>query len=141
MGTLGDFCGQIISPVSYACLNYPSTYPVFESDWSPYGNQTDLCVGVRTPVRAGEPVTLRPCGVSAATLWVGDLHHSVVSNGRLYTPWVNAADPNVSHPLVLSVDDGTYLPENRLRVQRLNLLTGGVVPDSQEFTITFGPVP
>ncbi len=53
----------------------------------------------------------------------------------LYKPWVNAPDPNFSHPLVLSVDAGTFLPENQLKVERLNLLTGhvqglaGVQPD------------
>ncbi|HVB45953.1 MAG TPA: hypothetical protein VNF47_25035 [Streptosporangiaceae bacterium] len=140
VGILGDYCGVLISPVSYACLNYPSSYPVFESDWSPFGNDSGLCVGIGVPGINNEPVTLRRCGADPTTLWVGDLKNSTVHHGHLYTPWVNASDPNFSHPLVLTVDTGSTRPWNQLKVERLNLLTGHVAPDSQEFTLRFGPV-
>ena len=140
VGSLSDFCGSLIRSTSYVCVNYPGSYPVFESDWSPFGNDSGLCAGIAQRNVAGENVTLQRCGASAATMWVGDLADSVVNNGRLYTPWVNASDPNFSHPLVLTVDASTKLPVNQLKVTRLNLLTGHVVKDSQEFTLAFGPV-
>jgi hypothetical protein len=139
VGTLANYCGSLISATSYVCVNYPGNYPVFESNWSPFGNDSGLCAGILRRDVAGQNVTLQPCGASARTMWVGDLANSVINDGRFYTPWVNASDPNYSHPLVLTVDAGTYLPENQLKVQRLNLLTGGTVRDSQEFTLEAGP--
>jgi len=141
VGTLANFCGGLIAATSYVCVNYPASYPVFESDWSPFGNESGLCVGIRTADVNGERVTLRHCGVSARTLWVGDLANSTVSDGNLYAPWVNASDPNFSHPLVLTVNTGTASPSDQLTVQRLNLLGGTVVPDGQQFTLRLGPVP
>jgi hypothetical protein len=139
VGTLGTYCGNLISATSYVCVNYPPSFPVFESDWSPFGNETALCAGIARRNVAGQNVTLQNCGVSARTMWVGDLSDAIAHNGRFYTPWVNASDPNFSHPLVLTVDAGTFLPENQLKVERLNLLTGHTVQDSQEFTLTSGP--
>ena len=99
------------------------------------------------PVRRHRPAQRRRPERDAAALrlhrrprmWVGDLRDSVTDDGSLYTPWVNASDPNFSHPLVLTVDTGTFLPENQLKVQRLNLLSNHTVADSQEFTIDAGP--
>ncbi len=139
VGTLSNYCGNLISATSYVCVNYPGNYPVFESNWSPFGNDSGLCAGILRRDVAAQNVTLQPCGASARTMWVGDLANAVANDGRFYTPWVNASDPNYSHPLVLTVDAGTYLPENQLKVQRLNLLTGSTVPDSQEFTLEPGP--
>ena len=139
VGTLVNFCGTLISATSYVCVNYPGSYPVFESNWSPFGNDSGLCAGIALRNVAGQNVTLEPCGASARTIWVGDLLDSVIHNGRLYTPWVNASDPNFSHPLVLTVATGTYLPANQLKVQRLNLLAVHTVADSQEFTLEPGP--
>jgi hypothetical protein len=140
VGTLGSYCGGLISGESYVCVNYPASYPVFESNWSPYGNDSGLCAGLGRHRFNGANVTLQVCGSSAATIWVGDLADATTHNGHLYTPWVNAADPNFSHPLVLTVDAGTVHPQDELKVERLNLLTGNVVPDAQEFTLRYGPV-
>ncbi len=139
VGTLVDYCGTLISPVSYACVNYPADYPVYEANWSPFGNQSGLCAGVAIADLTGENVTLQPCGLTAKTLWVGDLANSVTHDGNLYTPWVNGSDPDFSHPLVLTVDQSSFLPANRLTVQRLNLLNSDTVADSQQFTLQAGP--
>jgi hypothetical protein len=140
VGTLGDFCGTLLSLTSYVCIHYPNRYPVFESNWSPFGNQSGLCVGAFTPVFSGENATLQNCGSSPSTIWVGDLANATTHRGRLYTPWVNGASTNFSHPLTLQVDPGTKQPINQLKLANLNTLTGGVSPDSQEFTLRFGPV-
>ncbi len=144
VGTLADFCpnygGTGLAQTSYVCINYPSGYPVYESNWSPFGNESGLCVAAYAPVYSGENVTLQWCGSSAASLWVGDLANGTTSHGRPYVPWVNGASTSFSHPLVLTVDPGTKKPINQLRLQSLNKLTGGVAPDTQQFTFNFGPV-
>ena len=145
VGTLGDFCANmggngLLASTAYVCINYPSNYPVFESNWSPFGNESGLCAGAFLPVFSGENVTLQNCGSNPSTIWVGDLANSTVYRGRLYTPWVNGASANFSHPLTLQVDPGTKRPINQLKLASLNKLTGGVAPDSQQFTLTFGPV-
>jgi hypothetical protein len=144
VGTLLNFCpnfgGTGLSATSYVCINYPSSYPVFESNWSPFGNESGLCAGAQLPVASGESVTLQNCGTTASTIWVGDLANSTVRGGRVYTPWVNGASTSFSHGLTLTVDPGTTKPINQLKIQSLNKLTGGVAPDTQEFTLTFGPV-
>jgi hypothetical protein len=139
VGDLADFCGSLISATSYACLNYPKTFPVYESNWSPFGNQSGLCAGVRTAGRASEPVTLQDCGATARTLWVTDLHAKITSHHMAYFPWVNASDPDFSHPLVLTADQSSARPADQLKVDRLNTLTGGVIPDTQQFTMQKGP--
>jgi hypothetical protein len=143
VGTLTDFCPQHggvgLAQTSYACLNYPAGYPVFESDWSPFGNESGLCVGARLPVTSGENVTLQNCGTNSTTIWVGDLANSVIRHGRLYFPWVNGASTNFSHQLTLTVDPGTTRPINQLKLKSLNKV-GGQIPDTQQFTFTFGPV-
>jgi hypothetical protein len=139
VGDLADFCGSLISATSYACLNYPKTFPVYESNWAPFGNESGLCAGVKTAGRNNEPVTFQNCGATAGTLWVADMHAKVTSHNMVYTPWVNASDPDFSHPLVLTVDQSSLHPGNQLRVDRLNTLTGGVIPDTEEFTMQHGP--
>jgi hypothetical protein len=139
VGTLGDFCGTLLSTTSYVCVNYPSDYPVYEANWSPFGNESGLCSGAFTPAFEGENVTLQSCGTSASTLWVGDLADSTYHHGREYTPWVNGASTNFSHPLTLQVDPGTVKPINQLKLAELNTLSGDVAPDSQEFTLHYGP--
>jgi hypothetical protein len=145
VGTLRDFCirwggNGLIPSTAYVCINYPSTYPVYESNWSPFGNQSGLCVGAFTPVYAGENVTLQNCGASASTLWIGDLANGTFDHGHFYTPWVNGASTAFSHPATLQVDPGTTKPINQLKLAPLNTLTHHVAPDSQEFTLRFGPV-
>jgi hypothetical protein len=144
VGTLGNYCpnlgGTGLSPTSYVCITYPANFPVFESNWSPFGNQSGLCAGAQMPVASGENVTLQSCGITSTTIWVGDLAKAIIRFGRVYLPWVNAASTTFSHALVLTVDPGTTKPVNQLRLQTLNTLTGNVVPDTQQFTFFFGPV-
>jgi hypothetical protein len=144
VGTLSDYCpnlgGSGLSQTSYVCINYPAGYPVFEANWSPFGNESGLCTGVKMPLFSGREVTLQPCGTTAATIWVGDLANSIIRHGRVYLPWVNGASTTFSHALVLTVDPSTRNPINQLRVQSLNKLTGGVVSDTQQFSFFIGPV-
>jgi hypothetical protein len=144
VGTLLNFCpnfgGAGLSQTSYVCINYPSSYPVFEANWSPFGNESGLCTGSKLALFSGRETTLQPCGVNATTIWVGDLANGTTRFGRVYVPWVNGASTTFSHALVLTVDPSTHNPINQLRVQTLNKLTGGAVSDTQEFSLFFGPV-
>jgi hypothetical protein len=144
VGTLLNFCpnfgGVGLAQTSYVCINYPSNYPVFEANWSPFGNESGLCTGSKLPLFSGREVTLQPCGANPTTIWVGDLANTVIRGGRVYFPWVNGASTSFSHALVLTVDPSTHNPINQLRVQALNKLKNGTVPDTQQFSFTIGPV-
>jgi hypothetical protein len=138
VGTVAQLCSEDqLSP--YICNFYGTTssynglWPVYESNWAPYGNQTDLCAGVARPAAAGENVTLQPCGVSGATFWVADLADAHIG----YTPFLNGGDSNFTHPLVLTVVSGPKIGR-RLRLERLNLLTGGYVANEQMFSLSIG---
>jgi hypothetical protein len=138
VGTVGQLCpeGQLSPYIcnTYGALTlYGGNFPVYESNWSPYGNETDLCVGVEKPAFAGENVSLQPCGLTGATFWVADTAHSF--NG--YTPFLNGADTNFTHPLVLTVVSGPKIGR-RLRIERLNLLSGGFISAEQLFAFDFG---
>jgi hypothetical protein len=143
-----DFTGGYVGSVSQLCYegqlspyicntygrhsSYRGKFPVYESDFSPYGNESGLCVGVARAATAGENVTLQPCGESGATFWVADSANAHIG----YTPFLNGADNNFTHPLVLTVvSSGT---SQVLRLERLNLLTGGYVPNEQMWTLNFG---
>lgn len=144
VGTVSQYCQSdanpqgLLSSTSYACLNYP-TYPVYEADISPFGNETGLCAGVALPATAGEHVTLVNCGQDAGSLWIGDLANAHFVSGHFYVPLVSAAFSGFSHPLTLTVNPGSKKPQNQLFVQPENKLTGGWIDNSQMFTLRFGP--
>jgi hypothetical protein len=89
-------------------------------------------VGGGKTVTANETMELQDCGVSAGTFWVADLNNAHIG----YTPFLNGADTTFTHPLVLSVV--SIKQGLRLRLERLNLLTGNYVPNEDMWTLTFG---
>jgi len=71
---------------------------VYEFEYSPFGVQTGLCVGVGATPANGTGVALEPCGVSAKTTWIFDTQ---LTGPDL--PLINGAtDSNFSDPFVLS---------------------------------------
>ena len=48
---LAQLCGasgaNALDPTSYACLSYPPTYPVYQGQFAPNGNESGFCVGVK----------------------------------------------------------------------------------------------
>jgi hypothetical protein len=150
--TVATFCAawpapQSFSPLSYVCQFY-GDLPVYEFSWSPFGNESGLCAGVARAGVDGENVTLQNCGDSDNTLWIPDGYlcpgnlrpQPVVKLGK-YCPGINGGDTNFSDPLVLTVNAGSSNPANQLIVERLHLLAGGVVPDSQLITLTRALIP
>ena len=122
--------------------------PAFELEYSPYGVDSGLCVGVATTAFQREGVTLQPCGVSAKTVWVLDtFDFSFPAFFQRYFPAINGSNTNFSHPFVLTYPANGY-PTDRPRPQiQVRNLTGfsngfgptvGTVIDTQLWGANFG---
>jgi len=137
-----QFCGtdvhDFFGPESYIC-QHDYNFSVFEAEWAPNGNSTDLCAGVAIPNQAGEAITLRPCGASARTLWIASETNGSGGNCRgsdSYCPWMNGSDASFRAPYVLTMDSSTSAPGNQLRLYQENLLPPGnhnMAWNNQEF--------
>ena len=105
--------------------------PAFELEYSPYGVDSGLCVGVASTAVQGEGVSLQPCGVSARTVWILDLNDSPSTFDHDYVPLINGSDTNFSHPYVLTYPKNgfpTDRPRPQLLVQNLTGFTQGHFP-------------
>ena len=85
----------------------------FEIQYSPYGVDSGLCMGVAATAVRGEGVTLQPCGVSSKTVWIVD-SADTVRHG--YVPLINGSDTNFSQPFVLTYPANAY-PTDKPRAQ------------------------
>ena len=47
--------------------------PAFEIEYSPYGVDSGLCIGLASTASQEEGVTLQNCGVSSKTVWIADI--------------------------------------------------------------------
>jgi hypothetical protein len=143
---IGHLCGtggvNSLDPTSYACLNYPDFYPVFQGQFAPNSNETGFCVGAISATE-GFKVRLERCG-TPRTFWVGDIAASVqvtiVFNNApfllFYFPLEFSADTSASNPLVMTLNPNSKNPSNLLTLQQENF-SGGLVPDRQMFTLTY----
>ena len=75
VGNLGQLCGtggaNSIDPTSYACLNYPTNYPVYQAQFAPDSNESGYCVGAMSAT-LGFKTRLERCG-TPRTFFVADL--------------------------------------------------------------------
>ena len=143
VGNLGQLCGtggaNSIDPTSYACLNYPPAYRVYQAQFAPDGNESGYCVGAMSAT-LGFKIRLERCG-TPRSFWIPDLKAGIVvtrpgGHVRLhYFPLEFAADTSLSNPLVLTLNPDTTSPLNGLFLEQENL-SGGQVPDRQMFTLT-----
>jgi hypothetical protein len=159
-GTTADFyaAGLVSSAVAlhYGCIakgNFPNCFansvddPAIELEYSPYGVDSGLCVGVAATATAKEGITLQPCGVSAKTVWIIDTNDSPATLFGGYLPLINGSDTNFSHPFVMTYP-GNGIPTDKPRPQLfVNNLTGfsngigqqiGSVSDLQLWGADFG---
>lgn len=132
------------SPTSYACLQYGATgsgFDVFEANYSPAGQPTDVCAGLATNAFSGEAVTLQTCG-QPRTEWIADVNNSTMLFffGFFLTPWINSSDSPSSHPEVLSVSTRNRSPKHPLTVKPEQQWSDGTVNDGQEWGTIFGPL-
>jgi len=121
--------------------------PAIELEYSPFGVDSGLCVGLAATATAKEGVTLQPCGVSAKTVWIIDTNDSPATLEHGYVPLINGSDTNFSHPFVLTYPSNgfpTDKPRPQLFVTNLTGFSHGIgtpigsVSDFQLWGADFG---
>jgi len=159
-GTTSDFyaAGLVSASVAlhYGCIkgsNFPNCIagatddPAIELEYSPYGVDSGLCVGVAATATQGEGISLQPCGVSAKTVWILDVNDSPATIDHGYLPLINGSDTNFSHPFVMSYPSNgfpTDKPRPQLQTKNLTGFSNGLgspiasVDDSQLWGADFG---
>lgn len=143
LGRVAQFCGINFLPSSYLCQNLGTSW-VFEIDWSPFGNESGLCVGVAAVARSDQDVTLQNCGQGVRTLWIGDAAPGSGRDCRFrdnYCVWISAnSRPANVPPLVLSLHSGTRNVPLWLRIEPLQYLAKSAAVHQQLFAFFRGNV-
>jgi hypothetical protein len=103
----------------------------------------DLIPGTDYTVGPGNIVTIlaarRAQGGDQLVITYTDTHQNCPTAQQADSvPWINGGDTAFSHPLVLTVSDGPQHLANQLYLSAENT-TGGLVPDTQQFSVTAGP--
>jgi hypothetical protein len=125
-GTVSDFYAAGL--ISAQMNLHWSSNEAYEIQYVPDGTSTILCLGTTASNGSGA-VSLQPCGVSAATLWVAD---TADRSGRA-VPLINGNNNNFSLPYSLTASS----PGSRLTSSQL-LPSGGTISPSQEWGTIFG---
>jgi len=111
-------------------LNYNySNDAAYVVEYSPYGVDSGLCIGVASTPGNGTPVVLEPCAVNSNTIWVVD--NEDAGNGY---PWINASTTNFADPFVLHYPGNAYptdMPRAQLNTWGLQEYSGGAVFDNE----------
>ena len=139
-GTVADFfaAGLVSSSTAlhYGCIggvNFPtcpfsvlttgkpgkdSNFLAVENEYSPFGVNSGLCMGVAATAFQNEGVTLQPCGVSARTVWILDTLDQQFTHAWAhgYIPLINGSNTNFSHPFVLTYPTNGF-PTDKPRPQ------------------------
>jgi hypothetical protein len=129
-GTVNDFwnAGLVSDGLNY---NYGNE-EAYEYEYSPYGVDSGLCVGVGSTAANGTPVALEPCGVSSKTIWVVDDNDT--DNGGPVQPLINGSDTNFTHPYVLHYPGSGYptdMPRPQLNTYMLQQYSTGDIYDNE----------
>jgi hypothetical protein len=77
--------------------NWPSQQ-MYEYEYDPFGQESNLCIGTATDAANGTELSLQPCGVNDQTLWLPDTHATV--NG--YEPIIAGSDTRSTGPWVIT---------------------------------------
>lgn len=109
--------------VSAAVNLHYSTLPAYEFEYSPFGVDSGLCMGVSATPSSGTGITLQPCGVSAKTVWITQ---GPIDSSDSFL--INGADTNFSYPFVLTAAP-TGLP---LFTSNLTSFFNGVGPPGRD---------
>ena len=115
-------CSTTLTPVTGK--PWPDDF-AFEVQYSPFGVDSGLCVGVGSAAASGVKVALEPCGVSSATVLIADTVDSCPTN-PLYlaeVPAIIGNDANFSEPFVLNYPAAGYptdTPRPQLFLANLN---------------------
>lgn len=157
VGLVSDYCRSednpdgILPSTSVPCTHFYNN-DVYELDYSPFGNDSGLCLGTVGKPFNGMPVRLVDCGSSQGSLLIQQNNNASAStdacttlnpstnDGIDFSAYISGATPVFSHPFVTTVDSGTGKPTNQVELWRQQTLTGGTIRDSQEFCFQSGPV-
>jgi hypothetical protein len=143
VGFLGQLCGTgglaSLDPTSFACLNYPAGFPVYENNFTPNSVDSGYCIGALSATEGFKARLLR-CGTSR-TFLVADVAAAITftrPGGGVtlkYVPLELASDTSATHPLVLTLQPNSKNPTNLLTFQQENF-AGGEPIDRQMWTLT-----
>ncbi len=119
-GLVSDFfaAGLVSAAVNLHYGGGATGFPDFEAyeiQYSPFGVDSGLCVGVGSTAVAGTKVALEPCGVTSKTVWIKDYSNAAGIFGS-YVPLINGSDTNFSQPFVMTYPANGY-PTDMPRVQ------------------------
>jgi hypothetical protein len=105
----------VYNSATATCTTHYPDFEAYEIQYSPFGVDSGLCVGVGSTAAAGTKVALEPCGVSAKTIWIEDWSNAagILSN---YVPLINGSTTNFSRPLVMTYPSAQY-PTDKPRPQ------------------------
>ena len=104
---------------------------------------SDLVLNTDYTVGPGNEVTILAAGSAQGgdhlVITYTDTHQNCPTAQQADSvPWINGGDTAFSHPLVLTVDASSKHPANQLYLSAENT-SAGLVPDTQQFSVTAGP--
>jgi hypothetical protein len=138
-GTVHDlFLAHLVSAA--LDLHYSHDW-AFEFEYSPFGANSGLCVGVGSTAANLTPVALEPCGAFGRTVWVVDSSNTIHG---FYVPLINGSDTNFSHPYVLHYPGNSFptdSPRPQLNTYTLQTYSNGTVFDNEMWGANFGVLP
>jgi hypothetical protein len=88
----------------------------WELQYSPYGVDSGLCLGVAATAVSGEDVALEPCGATSKSVWVEDTVTNDHSPAGQFFVAINGSGTNFSNPVVLTYPSSAN-PVDKPRVQ------------------------
>jgi hypothetical protein len=120
--------------VSAEVNSHYGSLPAVQQEYAPYGDETDLCVGLAKVAYQNEGLTLQPCDVSARTVWILDFPDSP-DTAPLFFPIVNASTTRFERPFAMDLRRDEVVNDRKtlqIHVRRLKFLTDDkTLPDSQ----------
>jgi len=117
----------------------------FEVEYSPFGVDSDLCIGT-WPSNSPQPgwrLRLEPCGVGPWTVWIVD-HFGTDGNSPGFGTVISGTTRVFSHPLVWTYPPNATpfdIPRPSVLVEPLTTFSFGQHPDSQQWGSRFGVIP
>lgn len=139
----GCFGSVAVAGAQIPCSAGAQNDEAYELQYSPYGVDSGLCVGVATTAAAGTKVALEPCGTSSRTVWIEDTNPGDFSPASGFYAAINGSDTNFSNPFVMTYPDGypTDKPRVQLVTENLTGFSAGVDNDAQLWYASAGVLP
>jgi hypothetical protein len=105
-----------------------------QQEYAPFGDDTDLCVGLAKVASQNQGLTLQPCDVSARTVWIIATDYSPTT-APLFFPIVNASNTTFERPFAMDLRRDEVVNDRKtlqIHIRRLKFLTEEkTLPESQ----------